>query len=147
MGLCAAACIFIGVFPRALYAIMPFPVEKDPYTLASVITKTQLLVFSVLAFAVLIRTGLYPKEMASTNLNTDWFYRKPGNALVGGIARVAGGAGAAVTAGLAGLARKIGAWARSTHGPDGIMGRTWPTGTMALWTTLMLGAYLILSYI
>ncbi len=33
------------------------------------------------------------------------------------------------------------------HGPEGIFGRTWPTGTMAFWTTVMLGAYLILSYI
>jgi multicomponent Na+:H+ antiporter subunit D len=31
------------------------------------------------------------------------------------------------------------------HGPDGALGRTWPTGTMAFWTTVMLAAYLILS--
>ena len=34
-----------------------------------------------------------------------------------------------------------------THGPDGIFGRPWPTGTMPLWTTLMLGAYLLLAYV
>ena len=33
------------------------------------------------------------------------------------------------------------------HGPDGILARTWPTGSMAFWTTVMLAAYLILSYL
>ena len=29
--------------------------------------------------------------------------------------------------------------------PDGTFGRTWPTGTMAFWTTLLLGAFLIIA--
>ena len=32
------------------------------------------------------------------------------------------------------------------HGPDGVFGRTWPTGRMAFWATAMLGAYVLLSY-
>jgi glyoxylase-like metal-dependent hydrolase (beta-lactamase superfamily II) len=38
----------------------------------------QLLVFSALAFAVLMRTGIYPPELRSVNLDFDWFYRKLG---------------------------------------------------------------------
>ena len=45
------------------------------------------------------------------------------------------------------MARVIRVGLHRHHGPDGILGRTWPTGTMALWATLMLGAYLILSYV
>jgi multicomponent Na+:H+ antiporter subunit D len=33
------------------------------------------------------------------------------------------------------------------YGPAGILARTWPTGSMAFWTTVMLAAYLILSYL
>ena len=31
------------------------------------------------------------------------------------------------------------------HGPEGVFGRTWPTGTMAFWTTVMLTLYLVLA--
>jgi multicomponent Na+:H+ antiporter subunit D len=31
------------------------------------------------------------------------------------------------------------------HGPEGVLGRSWPTGTMAFWTTVMLAIYLILT--
>jgi multicomponent Na+:H+ antiporter subunit D len=36
---------------------------------------------------------------------------------------------------------------RRHHGPEGILARTWPTGSMAFWTTVMLAAYLVLSYL
>ena len=33
------------------------------------------------------------------------------------------------------------------HGPPGVLAPTGPTGTMALWTTVILAAYLLLSYL
>ena len=33
------------------------------------------------------------------------------------------------------------------YGPDGALARTWPTGSMAFWTTVVLALYLILSYL
>ncbi len=147
MGIAAAACIFIGIYPSALYSILPYPVEKNPYTAASVITKTQLLVFSVIAFAVLIRNGWYPTEMPSTNLNTDWFYRKPGAAIVRGMAAIVGGIGGFAAKAVVGGASGLSSLAQRHHGPDGIFGRSWPTGAMAFWMTVMLGAYLILAYV
>ncbi len=147
MGIASAACILIGVFPSALYSILPFPVEKSPYTLTSVITKTQLLVFAVVAFAVLVRTGLYPKEIPSTNLNTDWLYRKPGKAAVRGLVWLGRSLRGATSGLLARLYDGALALGGRHHGPDGVFGRTWPTGTMAFWTTAMLGAYLLVSYL
>ena len=76
MGLAAALCIAIGVYPEPLYALLPYPVNYVPYTTAHVITMLQLLAFAALAFAVLMRTGLYPPELRSTNLDTDWVYRR-----------------------------------------------------------------------
>jgi multicomponent Na+:H+ antiporter subunit D len=146
MGIAAFACIFIGVMPSVLYSILPYPVEKNPYTVASVITKTQLLVFSVIAFGVLIRNGWYPKELPSTNLNTDWLIRKPGMAIVRGVVALS----AAVARGFSSVATHLLGAMRDTadrhHGPDGILGRTWATGSMTFWMTVMLGAYLILTY-
>ncbi len=119
MAICAVACIVIGVAPKILYQILPYPVDKSPYTAAGVITKTQLLVFSVLAFAVLVRTGLYPKEIPSTNLNTDWIFRRLGKSIVLGVYGAARGV-------WTGLERSVRSGSFFTqrvahrhHGPDG----------------------------
>ena len=32
------------------------------------------------------------------------------------------------------------------HGPEGILARTWPTGSMALWVALLLGGFLLIYY-
>ena len=36
---------------------------------------------------------------------------------------------------------------RSHHGPQGVLARTWPTGSMALWAVILLLAYLLLYYL
>jgi multicomponent Na+:H+ antiporter subunit D len=51
-----------------------------------------------------------------------------------------------VTATVLGARTILGA-VRRHHGPEGILARTWPTGSMAFWTTVMLAAYLVLSYL
>ena len=76
MGLSAALCIGIGIFPDALYRILPFTVDYAPYTTTHVVTQLQLLLFSALAFAFLIRSGIYPPELRSVNLDVDWIYRR-----------------------------------------------------------------------
>lgn len=76
MGIVAFLCVAIGVYPDPLYAILPYAVDYHPYTSDHVVAQLQLLFFSALAFTVLFRTGLYPPEIPSTNLDTDWVYRK-----------------------------------------------------------------------
>ncbi|NOX94082.1 MAG: Na(+)/H(+) antiporter subunit D [Alphaproteobacteria bacterium] len=97
MGIAAFLCIFIGsaqIFTGPLgdplYALMPFEVKIEDsyspyiaYTAPHIITQLQILLFSGLAFAVLQKTGLYPSELKSTNLDTDWLYRVPGRAFLG----------------------------------------------------------------
>jgi multicomponent Na+:H+ antiporter subunit D len=147
MAIAAALCVLIGVYPKPLYDILPYRVDFVPYTIEHVVTQLQLLVLSALAFTVLMRTGLYPPELRSTNLDFDWFYRRAAYS-------VAIGAGHRATAlwqslaqaGVDGSTRLV-AGIRRHYGPDGVLGRTWPTGSMAFWTTLMLAAYLILSYL
>ena len=76
MGIAAFFCIAIGVFPKFLYSILPYSVEYQPYTLDHIISQLQLLVFAILAFLFLVKFKLYPSEIKSTVLNTDWFYRR-----------------------------------------------------------------------
>lgn len=82
MGITAFLCIGIGVLPSLLYSILPYPVDYEPYTAAHVIDQTQLLAFSALAFTLLMLSGIYPPEIRSVNLDTDWFYRKGAQAFM-----------------------------------------------------------------
>ncbi len=88
MGLAAAICIFNGTFPKVLYGLLPHPVDYIPYTLTHVISQTQLLFFSALAFTVLMLTKVYPPELRSVNIDFDWVYRK-GGSIVYGVADLA----------------------------------------------------------
>ncbi len=76
MGITAALCIGIGIYPDPLYAILPFGSAYHPYTASHVISQMQLLLFAALAFVVLFRTGLYPPEVRGINLDADWLYRR-----------------------------------------------------------------------
>ena len=76
MGFGAALCIGIGCLPEYLYSLLPYPVNYEPYTTTHVILQLQLLFFSALAFAVLQLTRIYPPELPSTNIDSDWIYRK-----------------------------------------------------------------------
>jgi multicomponent Na+:H+ antiporter subunit D len=147
MGLTAFLCIGIGVWPSALYAILPYAVDFVPYTDSHVLSQVQLLFFSALAFTVLMRTGLYPPELRSTNLDTDWLYRRLGLGIVLGIARAVSRANTAFHAQVdRRLARFVLGLYRH-HGPQGVLARTWPTGSMVLWVAILLGVYLILYFV
>ena len=81
MGIAAFLCIFIGTYPKPLYDILPFPVDYQPYTISHVLTQTQLLFFSALAFTLLLMGGIYPAEQRAINVDSDWFYRKSARGL------------------------------------------------------------------
>ncbi|MFQ5963341.1 MAG: Na(+)/H(+) antiporter subunit D [Candidatus Scalinduaceae bacterium] len=73
MGLLSILCILVGVWPEALYRILPYPVDFVPYTGAHVVGQLQILMFSALAFFVLLK---FLKRTETISLDTDWFYRK-----------------------------------------------------------------------
>lgn len=72
----ASACVLIGVFPGMLYALLPFEVDYHPYTVDHVLVQMQLLIFALLAFLFLMKTGLHPPEVRATNIDSDVVYRK-----------------------------------------------------------------------
>ncbi|WP_265821761.1 Na(+)/H(+) antiporter subunit D [Geovibrio ferrireducens] len=76
MGFLAFLNIFLGIFPGYLFQILPYEVTYNAYTADHTIFQLQLLLFSILAFTLLLRSGLYPAEIKSVNLDFDFFYRK-----------------------------------------------------------------------
>jgi len=147
MALSAFVCIFNGVYPWVLYSMLPFPVDYEPYTAAHVLTQSQLLFFSALAFCWLKLSGLYPPELPGINIDAEWVYRKALPVLA---------RWSVVTLGsirLDALSRAQRSTARLLrtiyrhHGPTGVLARTWPTGSMAFWATFLLVAYLVFYFL
>lgn len=147
MAIAAALCIGIGVFPDALYSLLPFAVTYEPYTASHIVAQLQLLVFSALAFSVLMRTGIYPPELRSVNIDSDWFYRKLGPALAGGIARLWGAFAGSLGALFAYKVGTLGNYIARHRQSDGALVRTWATRSMAMWVMVMLLAYLAVYYL
>jgi multicomponent Na+:H+ antiporter subunit D len=137
-------CIGIGIVPGPLYAILPYPVDFVPYTASHVVVMLQLLLFSGLAFFLMLG---WLKRTLTITLDVDWFYRALGVTLTRRLDRAAAAAWVAVVGAASGLARRSVAGVRRYHGPDSVLARTWPTGTMAFWTTVILAAYLVLTYL
>ena len=141
----AFLCVAIGLYPAPLYEILPFAdIDYEPYTTGHVLTSFQLLIFAILAFAVLVRTGIYPPEKRGVNLDFDWIYRKGLPKLIEWVARLGGGIGerlhAVVSAQLDRTYRLI----YRLHGPTGVFARTWTTGAIAFWAVVGLFGFLLL---
>lgn len=134
-------CIWMGVQPGPLYAMLPFPTQYEPYTSAHVYEMLQLLLYSGLAFFVLL--GLMKRTLTIT-LDFDWLYRK----LLFGIAERAGAAIAKFLSAFTDLKNLlvtgIISIATEHHNPRGILARTTPAGVMAFWVVMVLAAYLVI---
>ena len=147
MGLTAALCVGLGAYSPLLYGILPYPVDYQPYTTSHVIGQLQLLMFSALAFSVLMRYRIYPPEMRSTNVDFDLIYRKILPALVRLLSRLIWPGYLAILDDLRqGIDRFIAGLYRH-HGPQGVLARSWPTGSTVLWVAVMLGGLLVVYYV
>ena len=143
----AVLCVFIGSYPQALYSLLPWDVEYWPYDLTHTLTQLQLLFFSALAFVWLNKQGLYPPELRSVVLDTDWSYRKllPAighlayRAMRGSGAILLGAGRAPINAARNGLQ---GTWIARYH-----LASSWPTGSMALWILVILLGVLLADII
>ena len=147
MAMAAILCIVIGCYPAWLYSLLPYEVGYVPYTGSHVLVQVQLLFFSALAFAFLNLVGLYPPELRSVNIDSEWVYRR----LLPRVARRVDAAASALAAHVReqsarGLDRLIFLIAHQ-HRPGGVLARTWPTGIAALWILVLLGACLVIYYV
>ncbi len=139
----AALCIVIGVFPGPLYALLPYPVDYVPYTGDHLISQFQLLLFSGLAFFLMLPMM---RRTLTITLDLDWFYRRFGRALAHEFAR----RGGAADSGMRRLMlRRLDASLAQVfrhHGPQGVLARTTPTGSTVLWVAVLLAGFLLLYF-
>ncbi len=144
IGLLAFLCLALGVAPGALYALLPHPVDYGPYTAGHVVAMLQVLLFSALAFALLL--PVLRRAPGGRMRDADWLWRR----LVPGIWAPLEAAMAALRGGITTPAtlfarRATDAIARF-GAPTGAFGRVWATRTMMVWVVLLLAALLLLSY-
>jgi multicomponent Na+:H+ antiporter subunit D len=143
MLLLAFLCIVLGVAPGPLYALLPHPVQYVPYTAGHVVAQLQLLLFSGLAFFLLLP---WLKRTLTITLDLDWAYRRLGPAAWGSVASAWASAGRSLGArARPGAARMLRALADAFR-PGAPMERSWTTRTAGLWVAGILAAVLLMSY-
>lgn len=148
----ASMCILLGVFPETLYALLPYPVDYQPYSIGKVLFYLQLLLFSGLAFFVLLPLM---KRTMTISLDTDWLWRRAAFSLVKLIERALSSLGEMVTQQRNRLQKLLQRMAvrylGQPHTADsqerGVFARSWPVGTTVLWIAGLLSAYVLLYYL
>ena len=137
-------CIALGVWPEPLYALLPYAVDYVPYTGAHVLTQLQLLLFSGLAFFVMLP---WLKRTLTITLDADWIYRVALDCLWKGFARLLHRGGKGLCEIRQEMVEAVGSDLERARQPGGILLRNWPSGSMALWSMVMLLAYLLFYYL
>jgi multicomponent Na+:H+ antiporter subunit D len=136
-------CIAIGLSPAPLYAILPYPVDYQPYTLDHLVTQFQVLLFAGFAFFVMLKQM---RRTLTISLDFDWFYRKFFHEIVSEFTSRTSVARQEheeqVLAGARSVCRRL----YQHHGPQGLLASAWPTGSMVIWVAVLLGISLLLFY-
>jgi multicomponent Na+:H+ antiporter subunit D len=148
----AVLCILFGVAPQLIYDLLPYPVDYEAYTAGKVVFYLQLLLFSGLAFFLMLPLM---RRTETISLDTDWLWRvalfRPLRALHAGLGRLG-----SVMASAAG---RLGRWleerGRGLFGSrisgdrrlHGVFARAWPIGTTALWIAVLLTTYVFFYYL
>jgi multicomponent Na+:H+ antiporter subunit D len=152
MLLFAFLCILLGVAPDLLYRFLPYPAEYQAYTAGKVVFYLQLLLFSGLAFFLLLPLM---RRTETITLDFDWLWRVGAVRLLRALGtawnRVAGQLESLLDAG----ARRLGRGGRRYFGSrvedgrqvNGVFARAWPIGTAALWIAVLLTAYVFFYYL
>ncbi|NNF17796.1 MAG: Na(+)/H(+) antiporter subunit D [Gammaproteobacteria bacterium] len=142
MILFAFLCLAIGVWPTVLYVHLPYPVEYVPYTYTHVVGMLQLLLFSGLAFFIMLP---YMKRTLTVTLDWDWCYRRLGPRPIHYLTNMLAPSHwfEQKRIVLQGYLKRMLDTLFLYHGPQGILARTWATGSMVLWVVILLGIYLI----
>jgi len=142
----AFLCIALGVYPDPLYSMLPYPVEYEPYTADHLVTQFQLLLFAGLAFFLLLPMM---KRTETISLDFDWFYRKPGVAIVKWVLTTADKIWQKIESTVIASIKQMiqNSYDAESGQPKGYFARLWPTETMVIWVAILLTGYLVIYYI
>jgi len=144
MVLLSALCLLLGIFPNLLYAYLPYPVEYVPYTAGKVLFYLQLLLFSGLAFFLLLPLM---KRTLTISLDTDWLWRVLLYRVARATYRATANLGSALETRVDRILGALRAMAEAYFGARlpraGVFTRAWSIGTTALWIAVLLTAYVL----
>jgi len=143
MGLTSALCIGIGIYPDPLFTLLLYPVDYAAYTTYHVVNQLQLLLLSILAFAVLLKMGVYPKVLRSTVLDFDFSYRWLGPRLFGWLADRTSIAWATIREDLYNMVQTFIGFAFRHHSPQGLLGRTQEIGSATGVVVVLLAVFVL----
>jgi multicomponent Na+:H+ antiporter subunit D len=146
----AVLCVLFGVMPELLYRYLPYPVDYVPYTAGKVLFYLQLLLFSGLAFFLLLPLM---KRTETISLDADWLWRvlllgsmrqllRLGRTALRSILKLA----APIKNGLSLAGRSWFTGAGKDGTPPGVFARAWPIGTTAFWIAVLLITYVLLYF-
>jgi len=138
----AVLCIGLGVWPEPLYDLLPYPVDYVPYTAPHVVNMLQLLLFSGLAFFLMLPLM---KRTLTITLDTDWFYRRLGPAVARGIGAVVGRIDAGARRAMVETVNRLVAGVAARYGSGSGAAGAWSTGTMILIVVVILGLYVLVT--
>ena len=143
----AVLCVLIGVFPGALYALLPYDVDYKPYTVSHVLAQMQLLCFALLAFVFLMRKGLHPPEVRGVNLDSDWVYRKFTPAILPSIVLSVASQFSALQSSAKNLVLSAYRYIYALAKPGGILAVSWGVNSMVMIVTVMMLIVLVFNLI
>ncbi|MBT4932266.1 MAG: Na(+)/H(+) antiporter subunit D [Rhodospirillaceae bacterium] len=139
MVIMAVLCVGLGVFPGSLYAILPYPVGYVPYTADHVLKMLQLLLFSGLAFFLLLPMM---KRSLTITLDVDWFYRHAGDKIARSLAKLVS---AFIKSFDDMISLRLKMFSRLNlmlNGSESVLTRSQHTGSMVMWVIVVLCGYL-----
>jgi len=145
-------CIVIGVFPQWIYQFLPYPVDYQAYSAGKVVFYLQLLLFSGLAFFLLLPLM---KRTETISLDVDWLWRRAAPAVIAWLAGFVRPVQLAVGRFIEACRESFASFAvrylGQPHTADsdehGLFARSWRIGTTALWIAILLSAYVLVYYI
>ena len=144
MVLFSALCIVLGIFPEPLYKLLPYPLEYQAYTPGKVLFYLQLLLFSGLAFFLLLPLM---KRTLTITLDVDWLWRRGFTFIAANILKlidaVAGKAQTIFTKQLSFLKGRL----EHHWGQTGIFANSWSIGATGTWIAILLTCYVLIYYI
>ena len=149
MGIFTALCLLLGIFPELLYQYLPYETDYVAYYPGKVLFYLQLLLFSGLAFFLLLPQM---KRTLTISLDFDWLWRVFFFRLGGDLVRGLAAAGrefelllTQVFEALRNLAQRHLGYITSER-KHGVFSRTWPIGITALWIAVLLSVYMLVYF-
>ncbi|WP_299568556.1 Na(+)/H(+) antiporter subunit D [uncultured Shewanella sp.] len=148
MFIAACLCIGIGIYPAALYSLLPYDTGYNPYDATHVLAQTQLLLFSALAFVWLNLKGKYPPELRSTHLDVDWVYRRLVPNIMQRMFAVIWKVDGDIRQSVRGKLSQCQAFlARQYKEGGSFISSDYPSGNMVLWVAVILATYLFIGFV